>query len=103
MGGTECLQAVPIQIHCTAGSTSPCGLFLFAPMVTLCFEILKECDDLPQRPKQKLLPGSGMCEDTPYRWKKEITAALLIRPGFSHRFQQLGADGVRQSGGSCEG
>lgn len=38
----------------------------FAPVVNLCFEILKECNYFPKQPKQKLLPSSGMCEDTPY-------------------------------------
>lgn len=60
----------------------------------LWFEILKECNYFPKQPKQKLLPSSGMCEDTPYRLKKEIATALLIptlRPGFSHHFQQLRA------------
>lgn len=68
------LSAVPGSLSSTF---SPCGLP--APAVNLCLEILKECNYFPEEPKQRCLPSSGMCEDTPRRWQREIAAGLLIQ------------------------
>lgn len=76
--GGETAAEAPQNIPGSLGSTfSPCGL----PAVNLPLEILKECNYSPEEPKQRRLPSSGGCGDSPDRWHGEITAALLTQSG----------------------